>query len=244
MTSYGPMTEYVSTRWYRAPEWVLRSQFYNYETDIFALGWIFAELYTLIPIFPGESEIDQLFKLWKVLGTPSYMSWPEGYMLAENRGIEFPMYEKQDLRDILRYASEEAVELIEMMLNYNPKLRPSVPEILSHSFFEDKPKYPYQLENMYDSDTFDSLKIGNNGIQINKNQKFTGINNTRNNYQSIHSIMRMNRDALDEKIESEDNRFNQKHDDNSDHTPTFEPNNSDIDASIFPDSALLAHEAK
>lgn len=55
--SSPPYTEYVSTRWYRAPECVLRSRGYTEQVDIFALGCIMVELYTLIPLFPGESEV-------------------------------------------------------------------------------------------------------------------------------------------------------------------------------------------
>jgi len=61
--SAPPFTEYISTRWYRAPECVLRSRSYNYPVDIFALGCIMAEFYLMRPIFPGASELDQLNKI-------------------------------------------------------------------------------------------------------------------------------------------------------------------------------------
>ncbi|VDN36029.1 unnamed protein product, partial [Cylicostephanus goldi] len=60
--SKPPYTDYVSTRWYRAPEILLRSTSYNSPIDIWALGCIMAELYMLRPLFPGTSELDQLFK--------------------------------------------------------------------------------------------------------------------------------------------------------------------------------------
>lgn len=69
--SRPPYTDYVSTRWYRAPEVLLRSTSYSSPIDIFALGCIMAELYALRPLFPGASENDQLFKLCSVLGTPT-----------------------------------------------------------------------------------------------------------------------------------------------------------------------------
>ena len=56
--SRPPFTDYVSTRWYRAPEIILRSTIYNSPVDIFALGCIMAELYLLNPIFPGNNELD------------------------------------------------------------------------------------------------------------------------------------------------------------------------------------------
>lgn len=66
-----PYTDYVSTRWYRAPEVLLKSSNYSFQIDLWAVGTIFAELITLNPLFPGQSEIDQLFRIFKVLGTPS-----------------------------------------------------------------------------------------------------------------------------------------------------------------------------
>lgn len=69
--SKPPYTDYVSTRWYRAPEILLRSTSYNSPIDIWALGCIMAELYMLRPLFPGTSEMDQLFKIISILGTPN-----------------------------------------------------------------------------------------------------------------------------------------------------------------------------
>ena len=76
-----PFTEYVSTRWYRAPELLLCSTNYNSPIDIFAMGCILAEMYILRPLAPGNSEADQLMKLCLVLGTPP-ADWTEGYQQA------------------------------------------------------------------------------------------------------------------------------------------------------------------
>lgn len=86
----GNHTEYVSTRWYRAPELVLRSQNYNERVDVFALGAIMGELYLGRPLFPGTSESDQLTRIITVLGTPQPSDWPEGHQLAQQKGIKFP----------------------------------------------------------------------------------------------------------------------------------------------------------
>ena len=74
----GNHTDYVSTRWYRAPELVLRSKKYSEKVDIFALGCIMAELFLGRPIFPGTSESDQLTRIVTVLGAPTRQEWPEG----------------------------------------------------------------------------------------------------------------------------------------------------------------------
>ncbi|CAJ0930524.1 unnamed protein product [Ranitomeya imitator] len=68
--SRPPYTDYVSTRWYRAPEVLLRSTSYSSPIDIWAVGCIMAEIYTLRPLFPGSSEIDTIFRICQVLGTP------------------------------------------------------------------------------------------------------------------------------------------------------------------------------
>ena len=72
--SKPPYTDYVSTRWYRAPEVLLRSTNYNAPIDLFAIGAIIAEMYMLRPLFPGSSEIDQIFKVCSIMGTPSKAS--------------------------------------------------------------------------------------------------------------------------------------------------------------------------
>ncbi|KAJ3074537.1 hypothetical protein HDU98_011039 [Podochytrium sp. JEL0797] len=69
--SLPPYTEYVSTRWYRAPEVLLKTHNYSSPIDIWAVGTILAELFLLYPLFPGTSEVDQLHKICSVLGNPA-----------------------------------------------------------------------------------------------------------------------------------------------------------------------------
>lgn len=84
------LTDYICTRWYRAPECVLKSKNYDEKIDIWALGCIMAELYNLKPLFPGQSAFDQINKIVYVLGTPSYEDWPEGYRLMQDLNMKFP----------------------------------------------------------------------------------------------------------------------------------------------------------
>ncbi len=76
--SRPPYTDYVSTRWYRAPEVLLRSTNYNSPIDQWACGGILAELYTLRPLFPGSSEADEIYKICAIMGSPTMKNWPEG----------------------------------------------------------------------------------------------------------------------------------------------------------------------
>lgn len=133
--SRPPFTEYVSTRWYRAPEIVLRSSNYNSPVDIFALGCIICELYMLRPLAPGNNEIDQMIKLCSVLGTPTMQQWPEGYKLAAKMNFRFPQYTGMSLRELMPNASYEAIDLIQKMLAWDPAKRPTAAECLEHPYF-------------------------------------------------------------------------------------------------------------
>lgn len=65
------LTEYVATRWYRAPEIMLSWKEYNQAIDIWSVGCIFAELLGRKPLFPGKDYLDQIHKIIDILGTPS-----------------------------------------------------------------------------------------------------------------------------------------------------------------------------
>ena len=134
--SIPPLTDYVSTRWYRAPEILLRSTNYNAPIDIFALGAIMAELYTMRPLFPGSSETDQIYKICQILGTPTKLKWKKGFELAKQIGFKFPQWMPQNLSSIIPNASNSAIELIGLMLDYNPNKRPTASEWLQHEFFK------------------------------------------------------------------------------------------------------------
>lgn len=136
--SQPPYTEYVATRWYRAPELLLRSTSYNWTVDIWALGCVTGELYILRPIFPGRSEIDQIFKLCQTLGTPSSQAWPDGQRLASLVQFNFPNIVHLKLANLINGCSDNGLNLIGSMLKWNPNERPTVKEILKHRFFENR----------------------------------------------------------------------------------------------------------
>ncbi|NXQ81548.1 MAK kinase, partial [Nyctibius grandis] len=136
LRSQPPYTDYVSTRWYRAPEVLLRSSIYSSPIDIWAVGSIMAELYTLRPLFPGTSEVDEIFKICQVLGTPKKNDWPEGYHLASAMNFRFPQCVPISLKTLIPNASNEAIQLMSDMLNWNPKKRPTASQALKYSYFQ------------------------------------------------------------------------------------------------------------
>lgn len=69
--SKQPYTEYISTRWYRAPECLLTDGFYDHRMDMWSVGCVFFEVMTLRPLFPGSNELDQVYRIHNVVGSPS-----------------------------------------------------------------------------------------------------------------------------------------------------------------------------
>uniref|UniRef100_A0A2R9ANM5 non-specific serine/threonine protein kinase n=1 Tax=Pan paniscus TaxID=9597 RepID=A0A2R9ANM5_PANPA len=136
LRSQPPYTDYVSTRWYRAPEVLLRSSVYSSPIDVWAVGSIMAELYMLRPLFPGTSEVDEIFKICQVLGTPKKSDWPEGYQLASSMNFRFPQCVPINLKTLIPNASNEAIQLMTEMLNWDPKKRPTASQALKHSYFQ------------------------------------------------------------------------------------------------------------
>lgn len=135
--SQPPLTDYVSTRWYRAPELLLHSTNYNWTVDIWALGCITGELCTLRPMFPGRSEIDQIFKICQALGTPDIESWPEGGRLASVIQFNFPNLVPLQLEHLVTGCSETAISLIKLMLQWSPSRRPKARDLLTHCYFKE-----------------------------------------------------------------------------------------------------------
>ncbi|KAK5974609.1 Serine/threonine-protein kinase ICK, partial [Trichostrongylus colubriformis] len=123
--SKPPYTDYVSTRWYRAPEILLRSTSYNSPIDIWALGCIMAELYMLRPLFPGTSELDQLFKIVTIMGTPNKEDWPEGHQLATAMNFRFPQAPPTPMETIVNTAGKDGMKLMMGMMMWNPEKRPN-----------------------------------------------------------------------------------------------------------------------
>ena len=94
-----------------------------------------AELYTFRPLFPGNSEIDEIFKICSILGSPDRSDWPESYKLAANMNFKFPQFSPTSLASIIPQASKEALALMTDMLKWNPAKRPSAQQALRYAYF-------------------------------------------------------------------------------------------------------------
>lgn len=134
--SRPPYTDYVSTRWYRAPEVLLRSPNYNSPIDQWACGGIIAELYTLRPLFPGSSEADEIYKICSIMGSPTQRTWPDGIKLASQMNFRFPQFVPTPLAQIIPNASAEAITLMQDLMKYDPQQRPTASQTLQYPFFQ------------------------------------------------------------------------------------------------------------
>ena len=178
------LTDYVCTRWYRAPECTLKSTNYNEKIDVWAIGCIMAELYTLKPLFPGIDEFDQLNKILKIVGTPEYNEWPEGYALVQKLNIRLPNYNKSNLKQYVFNANDDAIDFLEFIFQLNPDKRPSCSELLKHPYFTEVQRpgsYSYQGR------TFKNIKNKNyNDMYFNNNNgnNFYATSNINNEIES------------------------------------------------------------
>ncbi|KAJ7597030.1 kinase-like domain-containing protein [Mycena floridula] len=144
--SQPPYTEYVSTRWYRAPEVLLYSRDYSNPVDMWALGTIMAELVNLRPLFPGIDQIDQVARICEVLGDPcdDYYSenvqvgggpWPRGIKMAKDLGFQFQKMPPKDIFSLFeRTVPTSLICCIRDLLKYDPDARLTSKQCLEHTY--------------------------------------------------------------------------------------------------------------
>jgi len=129
-------THEVVTLWYRAPEVLLGSKEYAAPLDMWSAGCIFAEMVTKRPLFPGDSEIDQIFRIFRTLGTPGEEEWPGVTKLPDYKPT-FPKWKKQSLGQNLPNIDPQGLDLLKQMLIYQPSKRISAKEALQHPYFNE-----------------------------------------------------------------------------------------------------------
>mmetsp|Transcript_9359 Transcript_9359/g.39737 ORF Transcript_9359/g.39737 Transcript_9359/m.39737 type:complete len:323 (-) Transcript_9359:219-1187(-) len=134
-------THEIVTLWYRAPEVLLGGSHYSTPVDMWSVGTIFAELARKQPLFPGDSELQQLLHIFKLLGTPSEDVWPGVTRLRDWH--EFPQWKQQDLHKVIPQLDKDGIDLLQKMLVYDPAKRIHATDALDHPYFDslDKSRY-------------------------------------------------------------------------------------------------------
>ena len=185
------LTYYVSTRWYRAPEVILRCPSYGTPIDIFATGLVFAELHSLRPLLPGSSEIDQLNKMMTLLGPPSEALWEEG--VSRMKQLNFSLetattatstndtattYNTNRIESAIRCilpasTSPMSTSLIRQLIAWNPSSRLTAENAMKHEYF-----HPCTATS--------HAHVGDQSEMSKERElsKFTGIHTTKNHSES------------------------------------------------------------
>lgn len=148
---------------------------------MWAMGCIMAELYTFRPLFPGSSEIDQLFKICSVMGTPEKSVWPEGHRLASTIHFQFPDCQKVPLTSIVSKATTYAQQLLEDMLSWDPEARPTAQQAMKYPFFEQAKR---STVNIMDSQFYHQPMHGLDNHSL--------LNGSNSSYLGAQSVSNMN----------------------------------------------------
>ncbi|KAL1845771.1 Cyclin-dependent kinase catalytic subunit [Paecilomyces lecythidis] len=128
-------THEVVTLWYRSPEILLGGRQYSTGVDMWSVGAIFAEMCTRKPLFPGDSEIDEIFKIFRLLGTPDESIWP-GVTSFPDFKASFPKWKRESTRALVPGLEENGLDLLDALLEYDPARRISAKQACMHPYFQ------------------------------------------------------------------------------------------------------------
>ena len=135
----GRYTHEVVTLWYRAPEILLGAKCYSTSIDLWAVGCILSEMILGRPIFCGESEIEQLLSIFRIIGTPSHKNWPSVGFLRDWH--DFPQWKPKNLNTIFLNLELEGIRLVRSLLRLDPSKRTSIYACINSPFFDEIRNY-------------------------------------------------------------------------------------------------------
>ena len=127
------LTHEIITLWYRPPEVLLGLENYTTKVDSWSIGCIMAEMITGNPLFPGDCEIGQLFKIFEIMGTPNEDTWPGISKLPDYKKT-FPQWKPKSLKNLFPSFDSDGIDLMEKFLSVDPNKRITIREALNHPF--------------------------------------------------------------------------------------------------------------
>eukprot|EP00814_Leptocylindrus_danicus_P010342 CAMPEP_0116018740 /NCGR_PEP_ID=MMETSP0321-20121206/8825_1 /TAXON_ID=163516 /ORGANISM="Leptocylindrus danicus var. danicus, Strain B650" /LENGTH=429 /DNA_ID=CAMNT_0003489185 /DNA_START=979 /DNA_END=2269 /DNA_ORIENTATION=+ len=135
--SRPPFTEYISTRWYRAPECLLTDGSYGPEMDIWGAGCVFFEIMTLYPLFPGNDEIDQINRIHNILGTPSKRVLDKLKRKASSSlKFNFPLQNGTGIASLIPFVKKECIDFLDEAVAYDASQRITAENAVNHPCFD------------------------------------------------------------------------------------------------------------
>ncbi|XP_072552475.1 cyclin-dependent kinase-like 4 [Salminus brasiliensis] len=129
-------TDYVATRWYRAPELLVGDAKYDKAVDVWATGCLFVEMMTGVPLFPGDSDIDQLYHIIRCLGSLTSRQQEIFYRNPLFSGVRLPEpTDREPLHTRFPQLTGSTADLTQKCLQMDPEKRAQSSQLLLHDFF-------------------------------------------------------------------------------------------------------------
>ena len=177
-----PFTEYISTRWYRAPECLLTDGCYGAEMDIWGAGCVLFEITTLYPLFPGSDEIDQINRIHKILGTPS-KNVLEALQkkCSSERNFDFPAKVGSGIESLMPFAAKDGIDFLSKTLAYEIKKRITADQSINHPYFWD-------VKNVGEKETLPSVTGATETRSSQRTQKWKPLQNNHTIKSGLPSI--------------------------------------------------------
>ncbi|XP_054548174.1 MAPK/MAK/MRK overlapping kinase isoform X2 [Talpa occidentalis] len=135
--SKQPYTEYISTRWYRAPECLLTDGFYSCKMDLWSAGCVLYEITSLQPLFPGANELDQISKIHDIIGTPAEKTLIK-FKQSRAMSFDFPFKKGSGIPLSTANLSPQCLSLLHAMVAYDPDERITAHQALQHPYFQEQ----------------------------------------------------------------------------------------------------------
>lgn len=188
INSKHPYTEYISTRWYRPPECLLTDGYYDYKMDIWGVGCVLFEIQTLVPLFPGKNELDQVKKIHNILGTPPIEKLNEFKKHATHMEIKFQAQEGSGIDRLMPHVSESCKDLIKKMLVYDSAQRINCAQALVHPYFKDIMTHFRSTQSLHSAEKLLELNVPENIVknpEKKKSKKFLPLIKKMNKNPSV-----------------------------------------------------------
>jgi cyclin-dependent kinase 6 len=179
------LTSVVVTLWYRSPEVLLHST-YSSTVDMWSLGCILAELFLKRPLFMGHSDVDQLYKIFEILGLPSEADWPVNSVIPLKSFHNNTNLAKSasNLRKQIPQIDDLSFDLLRRLLDFNMTNRMSAKDALAHPFF----KQNLQQENLGAGAHNSSINAGYLSKILENDDDDIGLNDSHNGGRKLSTL--------------------------------------------------------